>query len=212
MQLKVVPPGEIQVVVPQRLALKHVEPFVAEHHEWIMRTLQQVQHQYAGHDQLPEQIEFAALGDCWQVIYQEAARGHIKELPNFVLRVSGRDAQHQRQALQHWLQLHAKRSLQPWLNEVSQELKMPYAKLSIRAQKGRWGSCSSRGNISLNRAMLFLEPMAVRYLLIHELCHTRYMNHSAAYWQLVAQCMPDYKHYDRQLKHALKTVPAWALY
>lgn len=66
------------------------------------------------------------------------------------------------------------------------------AKLSIRTQHARWGSCSSRGAISLN-ALLMLAPEAVRdYVIVHELAHLREMNHSPRFWAVVAAALPDY--------------------
>ncbi|MEM7406640.1 MAG: SprT family zinc-dependent metalloprotease [Pseudomonadota bacterium] len=76
------------------------------------------------------------------------------------------------------------------------ELGQPYglrpAGLTIRAQKTRWGSCSSRGRISLNWRLLLLPGRLSDYVLAHELCHLRHMNHSRAFWSLLSTVMPDY--------------------
>ena len=58
-----------------------------------------------------------------------------------------------------------------------------FKRLSIRLQRTRWGSCSTRGTISINLALLFQRPEVLRYLMCHELAHTRHMNHSATYWR-----------------------------
>ena len=75
--------------------------------------------------------------------------------------------------------------------------------------KTRWGSCSSRGRINLNQTLLFLPAHAVRYLLVHELCHTRHMNHSASFWRLVTELMPDYQQHENNLRAATRTLPLW---
>ncbi len=82
-------------------------------------------------------------------------------------------------AFKKWLTQRAKENLIPWLKRVSDETELPYSSVSIRQQQTRWGSCSSRGSISLNARLLFLPPELVTYVLVHELCHTRYLNHSA---------------------------------
>lgn len=75
-----------------------------------------------------------------------------------------------------------------------------YAKVRFANQKGRWGSCSSSGTISLNVALMNQPLDIIDYVLIHELAHTRQMNHSQAFWDIVAECIPDYKQRRKLLK------------
>ncbi|MEE0435292.1 MAG: M48 family metallopeptidase [Peptococcaceae bacterium] len=65
-------------------------------------------------------------------------------------------------------------------------------RLTIRTQRTRWGSCSAKGAISLN-ALLMLAPETVRdYVVVHELCHLKEMNHSSRFWAEVARVLPTY--------------------
>jgi predicted metal-dependent hydrolase len=83
------------------------------------------------------------------------------------------------------------------------------ARVSIRCQRTRWGSCSTRGTVSLNCSLVFLRSEVVRYLFVHELAHTRHMNHSAHFWRLVEKIEPDYRRLDRELLAGWRTVPGW---
>jgi predicted metal-dependent hydrolase len=99
--------------------------------------------------------------------------------------------------------------LAPMLAETARELGFSYERIMIRRQRTRWGSCSARGTISLNCCLLFQRPPVVRYLLIHELSHTRHLNHSKRFWQCVARHCPDYRALDRELRDGWKRVPGW---
>ena len=91
-----------------------------------------------------------------------------------------------RALLQGWLKSAAQERLVPQLLQLAAELKYSVSRVSIRCQRTRWGSCSTRGTVSLNCSLVFLRPDVVRYLFIHELAHTKHMNHSAifgAWWR-----------------------------
>ena len=100
-------------------------------------------------------------------------------------------------------------SLPTRTNASTNELNYPVARVALRCQRTRWGSCSTRGTVSLNCSLLFLRPEVVRYLFVHELAHTRHMNHSASFWRLVELLEPEYRSLDRELLAGWRTVPAW---
>ena len=75
-----------------------------------------------------------------------------------------------------------------------------YTKVRYGNAKGRWGSCSSQGVISLNVALMRLPKELIDYVLIHELSHTKHLNHSEAFWSLVETYYPDYKTARKELK------------
>lgn len=73
-------------------------------------------------------------------------------------------------------------------------------KISVKNQRTRWGSCSSRKSLSFNYKIIFLPPELQDYLVVHELCHLAQMNHSHNFWNLVATQIPDYKERRAKLK------------
>ncbi len=76
----------------------------------------------------------------------------------------------------------------------------PYQGISIRDQKTRWGSCSSKGNLNFNWRLILAPPQVLDYVVVHELCHLLHMDHSPAFWQEVERICPDYKVCRRWLK------------
>lgn len=75
-----------------------------------------------------------------------------------------------------------------------------YDKIVIRDQKTRWGSCSSNGTLSFNYRLMLAPPQVLDYVVVHELCHLKHMNHSPQFWEAVEQVLPDYKERRKWLK------------
>lgn len=75
-----------------------------------------------------------------------------------------------------------------------------YNRISIRDQKTRWGSCSSKGTLSFNWRLMLAPPTILDYVVVHELCHLNHMNHSKAFWQSVEAVYPDYRNARKWLK------------
>ena len=83
-----------------------------------------------------------------------------------------------------------------------------YQKITIRDQKTRWGSCSSCGTLSFSFRLMMAPPRVLDYVVVHELCHLTYMNHSKEFWNMVENILPDYKEHRKWLKengHTLHT-------
>ncbi|NJR40930.1 MAG: M48 family metallopeptidase [Leptolyngbyaceae cyanobacterium CSU_1_4] len=122
-----------------------------------------------------------------------ATSNHLQHSRPYQLIIQGKvDPTHCSLALQYWLKRKAEAHLSPWLRLISQEINLPCHQISVRGQKTLWASCSSKKNISLNFKLLFLPPHLVRYVLIHELCHTIHLDHSQKFWALVEHKEPNY--------------------
>jgi predicted metal-dependent hydrolase len=85
------------------------------------------------------------------------------------------------------------------LLELNTHYGFAYRRISIRSNTSRWGSCSQMGNLNFDYRLLFLTPHLRDYVLIHELCHLREMNHGARFWKLVEQTVPEYKKHRGEL-------------
>jgi hypothetical protein len=112
-------------------------------------------------------------------------------------------------ALVRWLSGVASQELRLRLDETARETGIDYARMHLRRQRTRWGSCSTTGTISLNMCLVFQRPAVVRYLMVHELCHRRHLNHSPRFWNLVDSFEPHRRALDAELLRGWRNVPAW---
>lgn len=88
----------------------------------------------------------------------------------------------------------------PKVEKYAQMLGVGYGRITIRSQRTRWGSCSSKGNLNFNCLLTQVPEHVMDYVVVHELCHRIEMNHSGRFWNLVGQIMPDYKTCRKWLK------------
>ena len=213
MSIRVLVGGRVEVVVPPWMRAGAVQQFVHRHRAWVERKVREFSLRHSPADNLiPEQIDLAACGERWAVQRTEAAgRPALRCAANGKLELRGnlRLTADMSRLAQKWLLTRARAVLVPWLARVASEAGLKYRGTQIRRQRTRWGSCSPAGTISLNCCLLFQSPAVVRYLLLHELCHTRHMNHSRRFWRLVERFEPDYRGLDRMLTQGWQNVPTW---
>ena len=94
-----------------------------------------------------------------------------------------------------------KRVIQRSIEKYSKTLKVMPSKVRIKDIKYAWGSCSSKKNITINLKLATKEEKTIEYVVLHEMCHLREMNHSKIFWDLVEENMSDYKIYKKKLKN-----------
>ena len=82
----------------------------------------------------------------------------------------------------------------------AKQIGVTYVKITIRNQKTRWGSCSSKGNLNFNCLLMLTPPEVIDYVVVHELCHRKEMNHSGVFWVEVEKVLPNYKEQVKWLK------------
>lgn len=205
--------GRVEVVVPPRTSRTAVSTFLAQHREWIETRREAALRQKPPETAFPPpQIAFPAVYESWRIhLAGGTGRLRIRESAGELLVIAGDTSEPQRvrDSLRRWLIGRAHVVLADHLADCAREFGFSYRTLSIRRQRTRWGSCSTKGTISLNCCILFQPPEVLRYLLIHELAHTRHMNHSNAFWECVERCCPQYRKLDRELLDGWRRVPSW---
>jgi predicted metal-dependent hydrolase len=217
--------GEVEVVVPPRFDHAQLPSILEKRRDWIVRTRTRL---LAEHEKnkanafgdaqvdpktiLPTTLELRSQAETWQIDYKSDPHTNLcLPTPGKILKIQGQidHIPTCHQLLKQWLTHKAYRDLIPRLRQLSFDIDLPFKQASIRGQKTRWASCSSRKDISLNYKLLFLPPTLVEYIFVHELCHTLEMNHSKKFWHLVGQKQPSYEQWRTELKTGSQYVPLW---
>lgn len=205
--------ARVEVIAPLRLAERRINEFLALHRNWIRERLEVALRERVAPQPFPPQwIHLPAFGETWR-LHLAGGLGplRLRTRPFGLLEASGdtRGPTALRRALLGWLLRHSRQRLARELAEAARQHGFQYASMALRRQRTRWGSCSTRGTISLNVCLAFQPADVLRYLLIHELAHTRHMNHSPAFWSCVGAACPDWQRLDRALLDGWRHVPDW---
>ena len=212
--IKVFPRGRVEVVVPPRTRPEVIQSFVRENHDWINEARASFAKVHPPEPfLLPDVIDLPAIGQRFRVRYERSTKAKTvrHRCHDNVVVLSGRTGDDKLcvASLKRWLASVAKTEFSPRLKALSAATGNSYKAMHVRGQRTCWGSHSASGTVSINYCLLFLDPEAVRYLMIHELCHARHMNHSRPFWKLVSKFEPDYRRMDRALTESWNRVPVW---
>ncbi len=210
--LTISPKKGLEIILPVGADSSEIPAVLAEKRHWILRHLNHIaQRQDKPDDILPEKIMLRAIEEEWTVVYLEnSERAKLFPRGNCELAILGKlDPATVHSLLQKWLHNKAKKILIPMLQQLSEEYQLPFTKVTIRGQKQRWGSCNYAKHISLNYKLLLLPPEYVQHILLHELCHTVHLNHSAQFYQLLERLDPQTPRLNKLTKRAHEFMPGW---
>jgi|SRR5215831_2161723 len=212
LSVRVYPGGRVEIVAPPGASPSIVQRFIGEHRRWIDDRVRDFAALLPKVNELPTELALNGIERRYAIEYRGGrGRARARVIDPTRIEISGNVANRHgvSKALRHWLMQLAAGELSQRLRRIAEEFGFNYQRVQIRRQRTRWGSCSISGTISLNVCLLFLDPPLVRYLMIHELCHTRQMNHSPHFWRIVGACEPDYRSLDRALTRSWRQVPWW---
>ncbi|MFK8137918.1 MAG: M48 family metallopeptidase [Bdellovibrionales bacterium] len=191
--------GMAQITTGKNPPRAWIESFLFEKETWIEQQFEKI------NLKLSESKEIHPLGDKEWIPYlgefiqiqlkPKKSRNREKLLGNQLLLFIG-SSPSKSELQESVIRFYKKQALEVFEKlqaEISLEMGLKPKKISIRAQKSRWGSCSSLGNINYNFKLLAGEPDEIRYVVIHETAHLKHMNHSKKFWNLVATLCPNFK-------------------
>lgn len=217
-RLKMSAKDGLVVVVPKGFDHERIPGLLKRKKHWLDKAAQKIDEQRKFFvpeppGKVPERITLRALGEEWSVDYRATSAPWVAATPRNDRRLlvygDTDNITACKDALKRWLNRRTHEELVPWLEQLAEEKGFELSRVLVKTQKTRWASCSRRGTISLNLKLLFLPSDLVRYVFIHELCHTVNLNHSSEFWALVREHEPDCNEKDAALRTGWRMVPAW---
>ncbi len=212
-KLKASPHQGLEIVAPLRFNLKHIPEILEANKSWIIKRLLEIQHTSGLLESLPEIIHLYSCNQIWKIQYIKTTAKKVKlmiRVDNELVMLGNTDNKKMCiQLIVAWVKQYAQKYLLQRIEMLSQKTGLTYNSVMIRSQRTRWGSCTSTKNISLNYKLVFLPEKLVDHIIIHELCHTIHLNHSARFWRLVASFDPAWQQNTREVRATEIWVPVW---
>ncbi len=188
----------VKLVAPLKYPEAGISAFVNAKSGWILKQLEYFRKRSENQIKLnPDEILFLGEPHRFQRILNLGGKCLINNHDKTIS--SGRNLLIKSEQ-DKWYINEAKKLLNERLSFFAAKYGFKYNRVFIRAQKTRWGSCSGKGNISLNWRLIKTPPEIVDYIVVHELAHTTNFNHTKEYWAKVASIYPDYKQAEKWLK------------
>lgn len=183
------------VTAPKRLALKHIESFLQRHHAWIIKQL-------AFFSTSIEENKVLFKGKSYKLVPQSTPEKrfmiHFDHFQQSIFHNTSTDLIKTR--LKPAFKRQALTLIQQHCIDFTQKLKISFKDIQIKDYKGRWGSCRQDGVLSFSWRLIMAPPEVLEYVCAHEVAHLIQMNHSPAFWQVVATLFPHYKQSKAWLK------------
>ena len=209
----------IEVRAPWRFGLPRAREALRENSRWVVETLQSVQERLARRPRLVTGARLPLLDESLRLDVRITAQLDLfsdslplrsrAERRGATLRVSAGSLgdEELRALIERWYRGEAATHLASRVEHYAPRLGVRPSRVSVRAQRSRWGSCSGKGTVSLNWRLMMVPGELVDYVVVHELCHLRHMNHSPQFWAMVGDTIPDFRQRRRRLNEQQGRLP-----
>jgi len=201
------PDLSISVKAPNYAAQKEIEAFLTQKSKWILKAIDRFsQREPIRIISIITGTELLLLGKTYTLfvndIYLKKSNiiinEHKAEIALYTAPNTSEKAK--RAVIESWYRAYTKKIITERAKYYAELLSVSFGDIRIKDQKNIWGSCSSKGNLNFNWRIIMAPKEVLDYLVVHELCHLRFMNHSSDFWQCVAGILPDYKNTRKWLK------------
>jgi len=214
--LRVEPGRGLQVTIPKRYSKRSIPALVESQRAWITEALVDLDEKtpVIYRQWPPPKLYLAAVETVIDIVYSQSPDAESASVnwdsPKCInLTVDTDNKPLVAKCIATALKPFAVSVLEPWLARCAEQSQLTYKRMVVRGQRTVWGSYSSNGTLSLNYKLLFVRPDLVEYVLLHELAHTRHLDHSAKFWRFLDELKPNAAQFDKELKQAGSLPPPW---
>lgn len=191
--------GEVTVKAPYNLRVSDINAFINKKMDWINKKKIVFETNKLVPKNYSEGEKFLYLGDWYELkIVPDAKNGIEFDRENFILRNDV--LPNAKDAFSKLYKILAYNYITFKTIELSNKYGFQFGKIKFNYTKTKWGSCTAKKTLIFNSKLIMAPVDVVDYVIIHELCHTKHMNHSKEFWSLVAEICPDYKNKIKWLK------------
>ena len=184
--------AELIIRAPLKVSIDYINKVVELKKKWILKKKEEQKERYVEPKTYQEGAKMLYLGNEIDLVVIPNAIFAVKYEDN-VMKISSDCINHAKEYLELWYKKQAKSYLVKRLHSLAIQHNFVVNNVRISTADKRWGSCSGKSNINLSYKLIMAPPSVIDYVIIHELAHTREMNHSANFWAIVESIMPSYK-------------------
>ena len=201
--------GSVVVRAPQRATKKEIDEVINKRFDWILKHKKKFEEQGPAYSkrEFVDGEKHLLLGNEYVLRVNTGAFNTVRLNGKFIDVVCNNESM-VKPLMVKWYTLKANEMMPDIIMPVVNQFKSKYhrspAKISLKNMKSRWGSCSSKANISMNIKLIKSTESCIEYVMAHELCHLLQMNHSKNYYSLLTEFMPDWRERKKELDHFMR--------
>ena len=199
LSLTVLKDGNVIVKAPLNMKDEIINRFVEDKQKWIREKLMAVKENINKFEDFIGYKTFLIYGNRYKIVKSQVKQIETNDKFEIIIPQKIEDSKLIK-TLVLWYKKLAKKILTERLKFIEDRVRLKSNMIRFSDSKGRWGSCNSFGTIHLNWRVIMLPPKIIDYVIVHELCHLKEMNHSKEFWNLVGKFMPEYQTQKKQIK------------
>ena len=200
--------GEVVIKAPWYTTRNQIQEVVESKREWIMKKLEEYNVSPRKAKEYEDGEKFQILGESYYLnIYYKDINNAILNVENekieLILPLSYAEEDNTEQIkkmIDKMYYMIAEKEVESAMEKTRKMVGLAPEEYKIKKIKYAWGTCSSRKVITINQNLMMYSRKAIEYVILHEICHLKYMNHSKKFWEMVESYMPDYKEAEKELK------------